>query len=206
MELNVISGVSGKASGKISVADSHFGQEYNEALIHQVVVASLAAQRAGSHQQKTRAMVRGGGAKPWKQKGTGRARAGTSRSPLWRGGGIVFARVPRDYSQKVNKKMYRAAMRAILSELIREERLVVVDQFVVDTPKTKALTQKLAQMGLSQVLIITSSIEMNLALASRNLIDVAVCEVGFLNPAQLIAFEKVVVTADVMKQIEEKLT
>lgn len=203
MELNVQT-MAGASAGKISVSDDNFGLEFNEGLVHQVVTAYMAAARAGTHAQKTRSQVSGGGAKPFKQKGTGRARAGTIRSPIWRTGGKVFAAVTQDYSQKVNKKVYRKAIQLILSELVRQDRLIVVDKLELEAPKTKLLASALKTMGLENALIVTSSIDENLYLASRNLIDVRVCGVSAIDPVSLVGFDKVVMTADSLKYIEEK--
>lgn len=194
-----------KANKKIQLSEVAFGREFNEALVHQVVVAYMAAARAGTRAQKTRSEVSGGGAKPWRQKGTGRARAGTIRSPLWRTGGVTFAAKPQDYSQKVNKKMYRGAMRAILSELLRQERLLVVDEIGVEAPKTKLLVEKLAGLELDNVLIVTESSDINLYLAARNLSKVDVMDATGVNPVDLIRFDKVLMTVDSIKRIEEIL-
>ncbi|HYQ72630.1 MAG TPA: 50S ribosomal protein L4 [Gammaproteobacteria bacterium] len=192
-------------SGSVTVSDDTFGQDFREALVHQVVTACLSSARSGNAQQKTRSQVRGGGTKPWRQKGTGRARAGTSRSPIWRGGGKVFAATPRSYAQKINRKMYRAAMRSILSELVRQERLVVVESFAVAAPKTRELAGKLQEMALDNVLIISDDADDNLYLAARNLPHVAVCEAADADPVSLIGFEKVLVTSAALQQIEERL-
>ncbi len=189
----------------MDVADAVFGQEFNETLVHQVVVAYMAAGRAGTHAQKNRAAVRGGGTKPWRQKGTGRARAGTIRSPLWRGGGKTFAATTRDYSQKVNKKAYRVAIRAILSELVRQDRLVVVDSFSVQSPKTKELAAKLKEMDIDRVLIVHDEPDENLFLAARNLPHVDVEDTSIVDPVSLIGFDKVLITAAALRQFEEKL-
>jgi large subunit ribosomal protein L4 len=194
-----------KDSKKITVSETAFGREYNEALVHQVVVAYMAAARSGTRRQKTRAEVSGGGAKPWRQKGTGRARAGTSRSPLWRKGGIIFAARPQDHSQKVNKKMYRGAMQAILSELIRQNRLLLVDEISVNTPKTKQLVEKLKGLELDNVLLVTESQDINLRLAARNLHNVEVVDSNGVNPVDLIRFEKVLMTVDSIKNVERML-
>ncbi len=191
---------------KVTVSDETFGKEFNETLVHQAVVAYMAGGRAGSKAQKTRSDVRGGGAKPWRQKGTGRARAGTIRSPLWTGGGVTFAARPRDYSQKLNKKMLRAAMRSIFSELARQERLVVVDSFAVDSPKTKDLVGKLGALALDKALIVTDQADMNLYLAARNLPYVDVTEVGGLDPVSLVRLDKVLITVAALKQVEEWLS
>jgi len=182
-----------------------FGREYNEDLVHQVVTAYLAGARQGTRAQKTRAEVRGGGKKPWKQKGTGRARAGSIRSPMWRGGGVIFAAKPQDHSQKVNKKMYRAALQVILSELARQERLVVVDSFAVDAPKTKVLIKALGDYGLDDVLIISEDVTENLYLASRNLHKVDVRDVQGIDPVSLVAYDKVLITVSALKKFEELL-
>jgi len=194
------------SGSKVELADIAFGQDFNETLVHQVVVAYMAAGRSGTVQQKTRSDVRGGGAKPWRQKGTGRARAGTIRSPLWRKGGVTFAARPRDYSQKVNKKMYRAAMRSIFSELLRQERLVAVDEFSVSAPKTKELVGKLKDLSLDNVLVVTHEADENLYMAARNLYKVDVIEVGGVDPVSLVGFDKILITTPALKQIEEWLS
>ncbi len=193
------------AQSALTVSETTFGREFNEALIHQVVVAYAAGARQGSRAQKTRAEVSGSGKKPWRQKGTGRARSGDIKSPIWRSGGVTFAAKPQDHSQKVNKKMYRGAIRSILSELVRQDRLVVVEKFEIDAPKTKVLVQKLKDLALEDVLIITASLDENLFLAARNLYKVDVRDVQGIDPVSLIAFDKVVVTVDAVKQIEEML-
>ena len=188
----------------LSVSDAVFGADYNEALIHQAVVAYQAGARQGTRAQKNRSAVSGGGAKPWRQKGTGRARAGTSRSPIWRGGGRTFPSTTQDFSQKMNRKAYRSAMRSILSELVRQERLVIAD-ITVKEPKTKQLVAQMKDMNISDVLFVTHEFDENLALASRNLYHIGILEANEINPLSLIGFEKVVVTAEAIKQIEEKL-
>lgn len=193
------------ANSALEVSEATFGRDFNEALVHQVVVAFGAGARQGSKAQKTRSEVRGGGAKPWRQKGTGRARAGTIRSPIWRSGGVTFAAKPQDHSQKVNKKMYRGAIQSILSELVRQERLIVVEQFAVETPKTKELVAKLKDFDLNDVLIVGVEVDENLFLAARNLYKVDVRDVAGIDPVSLIAFNKVVMTAAAVKQIEENL-
>jgi large subunit ribosomal protein L4 len=193
------------ASGALTVSEATFGLEFNEALVHQVVVAYAAASRQGSRKQKTRAEVTGSTKKPFRQKGTGRARAGTVKSPIWRSGGVTFAARPQDHSQKVNRKMYRGAIRSILSELIRQDRLVVVEQFAVETPKTKALAAKLNELDLTEVLIVTEEIDENLFLAARNLVKVDVRDTQGIDPVSLIAFEKVLITAGAVKKLEEAL-
>ena len=196
-----------KASGqeKLTVSEAAFGREFNESLVHQVVVAYLAAGRAGTRAQKTRAQVRGGGRKPWRQKGTGRARAGTIRSPLWRSGGKVFAAVPQDHSQKVNKKMYRAAIRSILSELVRQDRLVITEEFKLDEPKTRAMVSKLRDLGLENVLIVTEEVTEALYLSARNLPDVDVRDTAAVDPVSLVGFDKVLMTVPALRRIEEWL-
>lgn len=193
-------------SGTVQVSDTAFGAEFREALIHQVVTACLAGARAGTAQQKSRSQVRGGGIKPWRQKGTGRARAGTIRSPIWRGGGATFAAKPRDYSQKINRKMYRSAMCSILSELVRQDRLVAVESFSVKAPKTKDLAGKLSKLSLDNVLIVTEDPDDNLYLSARNLPRVAVCDVANADPVSLVGFDKVLMTSAALKQMEERLS
>ncbi|MGB5165250.1 MAG: 50S ribosomal protein L4 [Woeseiaceae bacterium] len=195
-----------QGKGSVDVADAAFGAEFNEALVHQVVTAYLAGARAGTKAQKNRAAVRGGGAKPWRQKGTGRARAGTIRSPIWVGGGRTFAAQPRDYSQKVNRKMYRAALRSVLSELIRQDRLIVVESLELDAPKTKLLATRLKELELSNVLLLNEAFDEKLFLAARNLPNVGICDVASMDPVVLIRFEKVVVTLPALKLIEERLS
>ena len=204
MELSVLK-PGNDTSGTLSVSDAAFAREYNEALVHQVVTAYLAGARQGTRAQKTRSEVSGGGKKPWRQNGTGRARAGTIRSPIWRSGGVTFAAKPQDHSQKVNRKMYRAAVRSILSELARQERLVVVESFDVEVPKTKLLVKQLGDFGLDNVLIVSTEVGENLYLASRNLHGVDVRDVESVDPVSLIAYEKVVVTVDAIKKLEEML-
>jgi large subunit ribosomal protein L4 len=194
-----------KGADALTVSEATFGREFNEALVHQVVVAYAAGARQGTRAQKTRSEVSGGGAKPWRQKGTGRARAGTIRSPIWRTGGVTFAAKPQDHSQKVNKKMYRGAMKSILSELVRQERLIVVDNFAVEAPKTKELVAKLKELELNDVLIVTGEVDENLFLAARNLYKVDVRDVSGVDPVSLIAFDKVLMTAAAVKQVEEML-
>jgi large subunit ribosomal protein L4 len=194
-----------QSKDKLSVADAVFGAEFNEPLIHQVVTAYLAGGRAGTAKQKTKGEVSGGGKKPWKQKGTGRARAGSIRSPLWRGGGKIHAAVPRDHSQKVNKKMYRGALRSIVSELARQGQLLVAESFAVDAPKTKSLLNKLNGYG-QDILIVTDSVDQNLFLSARNLHTVDVIDVEAINPVALLSFEKVLFTAPAVKKLEAWLS
>lgn len=190
----------------LEISDEVFGCDFKEALVHQVVTAYLAHARQGSHKQKNRSSVQGGGKKPWKQKGSGRARAGTSRSPIWRKGGVTFAANNQNYSQKVNKKCYRLALRSILSELIRQNRLQIIDSFCLNTSKTKELTNKLLSLNISNALIVSSKIDKNLYLAARNLSKIVVCDVLAIDPVSLISFEKVVVTKEAIKQLEETLS
>lgn len=189
----------------VKLADSVFGQPFNETLIHQVVTAHMAGARAGTKAQKSRSDVSGGGKKPWRQKGTGRARAGTSRSPIWRAGGTTFAARPRDFSQKVNRKMYRAAMRSILSELLRLNRITVVENVQLANPKTKELVESLATLNLGHVLIILDQADSNVILAARNLPHVDVIDVDSLDPVKLVAFENILLTVEASKKLEEKL-
>lgn len=193
-------------SGTVDVADSAFGADFNEALVHQVVTAFLAGGRAGTKAQKNRAAVRGGGAKPWRQKGTGRARAGTIRSPIWVGGGRAFAAKPRDYSQKVNKKMYKAALRSVLSELVRQDRLIITDSIEMKAPKTKELAGMLKKMGLDNVLIVNEAFDEKVFLSARNLPDVGICDAASIDPVVLMRFEKVLMTMSALKMIEERLS
>ena len=187
------------------VSEAVFGQEYNEGIIHQLVVTYMANARAGTRAQKTRSEVSGGGIKPWKQKGTGRARAGTIRSPIWRTGGVTFAAKPQDHSKKLNKTMYAVGMKSILSELIRQDRLVVVDELSIEEPKTKLLNAKLAENGLTNVLIVLAAEDVNLQLASRNVHKVDVCTAYEIDPVSLLAYEKVCITADAIALVEERL-
>ena len=187
----------------INISENAFSKDFNEALVHQAVVSFLAGSRQGTAKQKTRSEVRGGGKKPYRQKGTGRARAGTIRSPLWRGGGIAFAATPRDYSKKINKKMYRAAIRSIFSELLRQGRLVAIEKPVLEKPKTKEIANFLKEFSLSKVLIITDELDVNLYLSARNIPNVDIITVREINPVNLLKAQKVAVTADAFKKIEE---
>ena len=195
-----------QGAGTVDVAESAFGAEYNEPLVQQVVTAFLAGGRAGTKAQKNRSQVSGGGAKPWRQKGTGRARAGTIRSPIWVGGGRTFAARPRDYSQKVNKKMYRAALRSICSELVRQDRLVITDSITMEAPKTKELAGKLKKLGLDNVLIVNEAFDEKVFLSARNLPDVGICDAAAIDPVVLMRFEKVLITLPALKLIEERLS
>jgi large subunit ribosomal protein L4 len=189
----------------VSVNDAAFGAEFNETLVHQLVVSFMSAARAGTVAQKTRSDVRGGGAKPFRQKGTGRARAGTIRSPLWRSGGVTFAARPRDYSKKLNKKMYHAGMRSIVSELVRQDRLLVVEELSVAEPKTKLMAAKLADLGVTQALILTDGLDSNLYLAARNIPNLLVMDVSIVDPLSLVRFDKVVIDQAALKKLEERL-
>ena len=199
MNLKLISG-----GAELAVSDATFGQDYNESLVHQVLVAYRNAGRAGTKRQKSRAEVRGGGRKPHAQKGTGQARAGSSRSPIWRGGGMTFASRPRDFSQKVNRKMYRGAIRSMLSELVRQDRLVVTDEIALDQPKTKLLASKLSSWSLSNVLIVVAALDEKLLLAARNLPHVELIEVAQINPLSLLDHERVLMTVGAVKLLEER--
>ncbi len=204
MELNVCKPGSSEVA-TVSVSDAAFAREYNEDLVHQVVTAYMAGARQGTRAQKNRAAVNGGGKKPWRQKGTGRARAGTTRSPIWRSGGVTFAAQPQDHSQKVNRKMYRAAMQTIMSELARQDRLMVVESLDLEAPKTKLLLQRLGEYGVDNVLIVSAEVDENLYLAARNLHKVDVSDVDGIDPLRLIGHDKVMVTVGAVKKFEEML-
>jgi large subunit ribosomal protein L4 len=190
----------------VSVSDAAFGAEFNETLVHQLVVTYMAGARAGTKAQKNRSAVRGGGAKPWRQKGTGRARAGTIRSPLWRKGGVTFAAEPRDFSKKLNKKMYRAGLRSIVSELLRQDRLVVVDEIKVAEPKTRLMAAKMAELGVDDALLLTDGLDSDLYLAARNIPRLMVMDVAVVDPVNLLRFEKVVIDQAALKKLEERLS
>ena len=198
MNLDIIGAKNG-----VDVSDTAFGREFNEALVHQVVVSYMAGARQGTKAQKTRSEVNGGGRKPFRQKGTGRARAGTIRSPIWRGGGVTFAAKPRDHSKKVNKKMYHGAMQAILSELVRQERLMVVEDFAIDEPRTRAFSAKLKELELTNVLVVVEEVDDNLYLGCRNIHNVDIIDVQGVNPVNLIGFKKVLFTVGALKKAEE---
>ena len=200
MKIELLSNTKNK---DISISNDVFSKEFNESLIHQALVSFMAASRQGSAKQKNRSEVRGGGKKPYRQKGTGRARAGTIRSPLWRGGGVTFAARPRDYSKKLNKKMYRAAIKSIFSELVRQNRLVAIEKPVLKKPKTKEIASFLNEFSLSKVLIIIDELDMNLYLSARNIPNVDVITVREINPVNLLKPQKVAVTSEALKQIEE---
>jgi large subunit ribosomal protein L4 len=205
MELKLTTATGKASTKKVELSDDTFGRDFNEALIHQVVTAYLAGGRSGTRGTKNRSAVSGGGAKPWRQKGTGRARAGTIRSPIWRSGGHTFALSPQDHSQKVNKKMYRSAMRSILSELVRQERLTIVDKFSLKAPKTKELVEKLAAMQFESGVIITDDADDNLYLSARNLHKVDVLEASEINPVSLVGSANIIMTVGAVQKIEEML-
>ena len=195
-----------EGSGSVDVADSAFAEEFNEPLVHQVVTAFLSGGRAGTKAQKNRSQVRGGGTKPWRQKGTGRARAGTIRSPIWVGGGRAFAATPRNYKQKVNRKMYRGAMRSVFSELVRQERLVVIESIEMKAPKTKELAQLLKKHKLESVLIVNEAFDEKVFLSARNLPNVGICDAASVDPVVLMRFDHVLITLPALKLIEERLS
>ncbi len=205
MNLNISEPGKGITEQAVNVSESAFGRQFNEALVHQVVVAYMAEGRQGTKSLKSRSEVNGGGRKPYRQKGTGRARAGTIRSPIWRGGGVTFAAKPSDYSQKINRKMYRGAMQSILSELIRQGRVVVTSDFSVDTPKTRQVHELLKNLDLTNVLVVVEEVDSNLYLGARNLRNVEVIDVQGINPVNLIGFQKVLFTVGALKQVEEVL-
>jgi large subunit ribosomal protein L4 len=205
MELAMLSAANGQ-NRTLAVSDENFAVDFNEGLVHQVITAYLAGGRSGNSAQKTRSEVRGGGKKPWRQKGTGRARAGTIRSPIWRSGGVTFAAKPRNYSQKVNRKMYRAAMRSVLSELIRQDRLLVIEDLKLDQPKTKELAAKLRELSInSSVLIVTEQVDAKLALAGRNIHTVGIYQSDEISPLHLLQYEVTLITAAALKHLEERL-
>jgi large subunit ribosomal protein L4 len=205
LNLNISEPGKGISDQQVDVSEATFGRQFNEALVHQVVVAYMAGARQGTRAQKTRSEVNGGGRKPFRQKGTGRARAGTIRSPIWRGGGQTFAAKPQDFGQKVNRKMYRGAMQSILSELIRQERLVVTEDFAIESPKTKEVQARLKSLNLGSVLVVVEEVESNLYLGARNLRNVEVIDVQGVNPVNLIGFDKVLFTVGALKKAEEIL-
>ena len=206
MELGVYSNASGDTVGSLNVSDKLFAARYNEPLVHQVVNAYLAGARAGTKANKSRSQVSGGGRKPWRQKGMGRARAGSSRSPLWRGGGVTFAAVPRNYAQKVNKKMYRGALRSLFSELLRQGRLRVLDGLVLEAPKTKMLRSRLTKLGVKSALILTEEVSENLYLAARNLPKVSLRDVASIDPVALLSSDIVLITQDAVAKLEAQLS
>jgi len=193
------------SSEKVSVSDEAFAADFNEALVHQLVVSFMSSARAGTKAQKTRSDVRGGGAKPFRQKGTGRARAGTIRSPLWRSGGITFAARPRDFGKKLNKKMYRAGMRSIVSELVRQDRLLIVESLAIAEPKTRLMVAKLAELGVDKGLLITDGLESTVYLAARNIPNLMVMDVAIVDPLSLVRHDKVVIDQAALKKLEERL-
>jgi large subunit ribosomal protein L4 len=205
MDLKIIN-EQGKSASTLSASDTLFAREYNESLVHQIVIAYQANARQGTRAQKGRSEVSRSGKKPWRQKGTGRARAGDSKSPLWRGGGRIFPNLPdENFSHKVNRKMYRAGICAILSQLAREDRLAVVEQFSLESPKTKLLAQKMRDMGLESALVITDTVDQNLYLSSRNLANVKVVDVGHADPVSLIRFDRVIMTKGAVARLEEMM-
>jgi len=191
---------------KVSVSDAAFGASFNEALVHQLVVSYMASGRAGTKAQKNRAAVSGGGAKPWRQKGTGRARAGTIRSPLWRSGGVTFAATPRDYSKKINKKMYRAGLRSLVSELVRQERLIVIDKLGVTEPKTRLMQARLDELGVDNALVLTDGLDSAVYLAARNIPGIQVMDIAIVDPVSLISPENVVIDEAALRKLEERLS
>jgi large subunit ribosomal protein L4 len=205
LNLNISEPGKGVSDKAVELSETTFGRQFNEALVHQVVVSYLAGARQGTRAQKTRAEVNGGGRKPFRQKGTGRARAGTIRSPIWRGGGQTFAAKPQDFSQKVNRKMYRGAMQSILSELIRQDRMIVTEDFAVEAPKTKEVLERLKSLDLVNVLVVVEEVDDNLYLGARNIRNVEVIDVHAVNPVNLIGYEKVLFTVGALKKAEELL-
>jgi len=203
MEFDVIDFAKGKPASKLKLSGDFLSREFNESLVHQVVVSYMAASRQGSKNNKSRSEVRGGGAKPWRQKGTGRARAGTKSSPIWRSGGVTFAAKPRSFAKKLNRKMYRGAMQAILSELARNDRLKVVADFTLDAPKTRDFAAKLTNLQLDNVLIVSQELDKNLYLSARNLPNVGLTDVAALDPVSLMAYENVLFTESAAKKLEE---
>ena len=193
-------------SKKVSVSDDAFNASFNETLVHQLVVSYMSAARAGTKAQKNRSAVSGGGAKPWRQKGTGRARAGTIRGPIWRSGGVTFAASPRDFSKKLNKKMYRVGMRSLVSELVRQERLLVIESLAVNEPKTKVMKARLAELGVSNALVLTDGLDSNVYLAARNIPGVVVMDVAIADPVSLVRQENVVIDEAALKKLEERLS
>jgi len=205
LNLNISEPGKGVSDKAVELSEATFGRQFNEALVHQVVVSYLAGARQGTRAQKTRSEVNGGGRKPFRQKGTGRARAGTIRSPIWRGGGQTFAAKPQDFSQKVNRKMYRGAMQSILSELVRQDRLIITEDFAVEAPKTKEVLERLKSLDLVNVLVVVEEVDDNLYLGARNIRNVEVIDVDAVNPVNLIGFEKVLFTVGALKKAEELL-
>lgn len=205
MELDLYSLDGGAPGGKVTVPETVFGAEFNEALVHQVVTAYLAGARSGTKAQKSRSDVKASGAKPWRQKGLGRARAGSRGSPLWRGGGVTFAARPRSYAQKVNRKMYRGALRAILSELVREQRLLVVDRFGVEEPRTRLVADAVRRLGVDEALIVVKDLDEKLYLAVRNLPRMGICDVTALDPLSLVRFDRTVITRDALDLLQGRL-
>ncbi len=191
---------------KVSVSDDAFAASFNEPLVHQLVVSYMAAARAGTKAQKSRSAVSGGGAKPWRQKGTGRARAGTIRSPIWRSGGVTFAATPRDFSKKLNKKMYRVGMRSLISELLRQDRLILIDKLGVTEPRTKQMQARLEELGVNDALVLTDGLDSAVYLAARNIPNIQVMDISIVDPVSLIQQEKVVIDEAALKKLEERLS
>jgi large subunit ribosomal protein L4 len=191
---------------KVSVSDDAFAASFNETLVHQLVVSYMASGRAGTKAQKTRSEVSGGGAKPWRQKGTGRARAGTIRSPIWRSGGVTFAATPRDYSKKLNKKMYRVGMRSLVSELVRQDRLILIDKLGVTEPKTKQMQARLQELGVDDALVLTDGLDSAVYLAARNIPNILVMDIAIVDPVSLVRQEKIVIDEAALKKLEERLS
>ena len=195
-----------QSSKKVSVSDTAFDAEFNEALVHQLVVSYMSSGRAGTRAQKSRSTASGGGAKPWRQKGTGRARAGTIRSPIWRSGGVTFAATPRDYSKKINRKMYRIGMRSLVSELVRQQRLILIDQLGVSEAKTSVMSKRLNELGVSDALILTDGLDSNVYLAARNIPNIQIMDVAIVDPLSLVAQANVVIDQAALKKLEERLS
>ncbi len=191
---------------KVSVSDDAFAASFNEPLVHQLVVSYMASARAGTKAQKSRSAVSGGGAKPWRQKGTGRARAGTIRSPIWRSGGVTFAATPRDFSKKLNKKMYRVGMRSLVSELVRQDRLILIDKLGVTEPRTKQMRARLEELGVNDALVLTDGLDSAVYLAARNIPNIQVMDISIVDPVSLIQQEKVVIDEAALKKLEERLS
>ncbi len=191
---------------KVSVSDAAFAASFNETLVHQLVVSYMASARAGTKAQKTRSQVRGGGAKPWRQKGTGRARAGTIRSPIWRSGGVTFAATPRDYSKKLNKKMYRIGMRSLVSELVRQDRVILIDKLGITEPKTRQMQARLRELGVDDALVLTDGLDSAVYLAARNIPNIHVMDIAIVDPVSLVRQEKIVIDEAALKKLEERLS
>ena len=205
MELKLTTATGKASTKKVELSDGTFAREFNEALIHQVVTAYLAGGRSGTRASKSRSAVRGGGAKPWRQKGTGRARAGTIRSPIWRSGGVTFAATPRDFTKKLNKKMYRIGMRSLVSELVRQDRLILIDKLGVTEPKTRQMQARLEELGVNDALLLTDGLDSAVYLAARNIPNIQVMDISIVDPVSLLQQEKVVIDEAALKKLEERL-